>query len=74
MSATAATQAPGLGEPVEPRPVRGRRAPRPLLIAGILVGIGAALPAAYLAIVVSEDLGTALDVVLSSRTAAESAF
>jgi iron(III) transport system permease protein len=47
-----------------------RRPPTVLLVAGIVVGVGAMLPALYLAIAVADDLGSALDTVLSERTAA----
>jgi iron(III) transport system permease protein len=47
-----------------------RRPPAGLLIGAALVGLVAALPAAYLAIAVAEDAGGALDEILSSRTAA----
>jgi len=46
-----------------------RRPPATLLVAGALVGLGAVLPAAYLAGVVGGDPADALDTVLDSQTA-----
>lgn len=45
-----------------------RRPPASLLGAGLAVGLAAVLPAAYLLIVVAEDLGPALDVAIDSET------
>jgi iron(III) transport system permease protein len=45
-----------------------RRPPAGLLFAGVVVGIAAVLPAAYLLIAVAEDLGPALEVALASET------
>jgi iron(III) transport system permease protein len=47
---------------------RGRRPPPALLAAGVLVGAGAILPAAYLFVLVAGDVGGALDQALESRT------
>jgi iron(III) transport system permease protein len=45
-----------------------RRAPAPLLVAGIVVGGLAALPAAYLAITIAGEVSAAADAVLERRT------
>ncbi len=46
-----------------------QRPPAALLIAGVVVGLGAVLPAAYLFVVVGGDLGAALDEALTTETA-----
>jgi iron(III) transport system permease protein len=46
----------------------GRRPPWPLLGFGMLVGLGAVLPAAYLLIIVAEELGPALEVAVETET------
>jgi iron(III) transport system permease protein len=57
--------------PVAGRSLFGRRRPPlGLLAAGIVVGVAAVLPAAYLLVIVAEDLGPALDVALDSETLA----
>jgi iron(III) transport system permease protein len=64
----AGASAPGLRLGV-PRLLGRRRPPLPLLIAGIVVGTAALLPAAYLLIVVAGDLGPALEVAFDADTA-----
>ena len=71
MSSGVAAEAPG----ARPRrrtfaPLGARRPPAGLLIAAIVVGIAAVLPAAYLAGVVGGDLSAALDDVLTTDTLA----
>jgi len=46
-----------------------QRPPTALLVAGVVVGLGAVLPAAYLFVVVGGDLGAALDEALAADTA-----
>src|SRR5690606_32615024 len=46
-----------------------QRPPTALLVAGVVVGLGAVLPAAYLLVVVGGDLGAALDETLAADTA-----
>jgi iron(III) transport system permease protein len=53
-----------------PRLLGQRRPPLPLLVAGLVIGAGVMLPAAYLVIVIAGDLGGALDTAFDSRTAA----
>ncbi len=65
MSAIATTDEGGA--PAQPRRAE-RRLPAPLLAAALLVGGAVALPAAYLAIVVTGDAGAALDALWRERT------
>ena len=58
------------GLPRAPALLGRRRPPATLLVAGLLVGAAAMLPAAYLVIVIADDLGPALEVAFSSETAA----
>jgi iron(III) transport system permease protein len=53
-----------------PAPLGARRPPPVLLVAGILVGAGAVLPALYLAVLVADDFRGAMATAFDSRTAA----
>ncbi|HEX9712427.1 MAG TPA: iron ABC transporter permease [Actinomycetota bacterium] len=61
---------PELGAILEPAPPRARRAPRPLLGAGLAVGIAALLPAIYLVVRGAEAGASGIaDTLLDGRTA-----
>jgi iron(III) transport system permease protein len=54
-------------------PLGPRRPPLGLLAAGLVIGVAALLPAAYLVVVVLGDLGPALETAVESRTVAVAA-
>ena len=60
---------PAIAGRLTPRLFGERRPPLPLLLAGIAAALAAALPAAYLLIVLAGDLGAVGDEVFTSRTA-----
>ncbi len=68
MSSAAAEVAAGLNEAGPGPRTRNRRAPLGLLGLGGVIGIAVLLPAAYLVVAFSEDIGHAFDVATSSRT------
>ena len=68
MSSAAAEVAAGVTETGSGPRRRNRRPPLGLLGLGGLIGLAVLLPAAYLVVAFSEDLGHAFDVATSSRT------